>query len=107
MMKKSGMMLAALAVGTLAATAVCVVAKKALRKKSDAPVDGYTRAEQAEQVPPDYYAAVREAYDNGPNENPINRPKVETPRTEDGKIDVTKLASPEDFCNWEEHGCQG
>ncbi len=82
-------------------------AKKAARQMNAQPQDEYIRAEKAEQVSTDYYASVKNAYDGGPNANPVYSPKTETPRTEDGKIDVTKLASPEDFCNWEEHGCQG
>lgn len=105
-MKKLVVTAAALAVGAAAAAALSFVVKKRTQKETEAPKDTHERAEMAEQVPPDYYEAVRNAYDGGPNANPVYSPKVETPRTEDGKIDVTKLASPEDFYNWEEHGCQ-
>ncbi len=96
-------------VAATAVVATAVVAKKVVGKlKKEKQVPEYTvePAEQAEQVAPDYYAAVKNAYDGGPNANPVYSPKVETPRTEDGKIDVMKLVSPEDFYNWEEHGCQ-
>lgn len=119
-MKKSILKIAAVAtagvVAASAAVAGIVVAKKRRAKAGEmeqaaAPKDQYERAAKAEQLDHDAYAAVRAAYNSGvdetPNANPVYSPAVETPRTADGKIDVTKLASPDDFCNWEEHGCQG
>lgn len=41
-----------------------------------------------------------------PNPNPVMAPPAETPRTADGKIDVSKLCDPADFCNWDDLGCQ-
>lgn len=44
---------------------------------------------------------------DGPNPNPVsNRPAPERPVREDGKLDPTKIASQEDFSNWEDLGCQ-
>lgn len=119
-MKKSILKIAAVAtagvVTATAAVAGVVVAKKRRAKASEAaqtaaPKDKHERADKAEQLDHDAYAAVRNLYNSGadetPNANPVYSPAVETPRTADGKIDVTKLASPDDFCNWEEHGCQG
>ncbi len=123
-MKKSILKIAVVATAGVAAAAAAVagvmVAKKHRAKASEvdqvappelAPQDQYERADKAEQLDHDAYAVVRELYDTGsdetPNANPVYSPAVETPRTADGKIDVTKLASPDDFCNWEEHGCQG
>ncbi len=115
-MKKSMLRLAgaaaALSVAAVGAVAAAKVAKKVLRAHAEAgktPVDTFEApeaAEQAEEVAPDYYAAVRTAYDGGPNANPVECTAPIAPRTADGKIDVTKLASPEDFCNWDELGCQ-
>lgn len=109
-MKKSMKKLVVFAAGAAVATgaaAACVAVTKIVKKAKAAPKYTVEDAECAEQVDQDVYAAVRNAYDNGPNANPVYSPKVETPLTEDGKIDVMKLASPEDFSNWEEHGCQG
>lgn len=46
------------------------------------------------------------AADTAPNPNPV-RDSVEKAPVTDGKIDVTKVASPEDFGDWDEMGCQG
>ena len=32
---------------------------------------------------------------------------MEVPKTEDGKLDVTKIADPADFGDWDEQGCKG
>lgn len=42
-----------------------------------------------------------------PNVNPVAPRSAEPPVTEDGKLDVTQLASPEDFADWDDLGCQG
>lgn len=44
--------------------------------------------------------------DNGPLVNPVSLGAAEKPLTEDGKLDPTRIASPEDFCDWDEMGCQ-
>ncbi len=41
-----------------------------------------------------------------PNPNPVMAKPIETPRTEDGKIDVSRLCDPADFCDWDDLGCQ-
>lgn len=42
-----------------------------------------------------------------PNVNPVELGAVEVPKTEDGKLDATKIADPADFGDWEEQGCKG
>lgn len=65
-------------------------------------------AEQAQQVPhpeePVWHPAEGP---DAPNVNPVtNAGAPETPRTQDGKIDPTRLASPEDFQDWDSLGCK-
>lgn len=43
---------------------------------------------------------------DGPNVNPVMAGPAETPRTADGKIDVSKLCDPADFQDWDMLGCQ-
>lgn len=47
------------------------------------------------------------AADDVPNANPVTLGGAEKPVMQDGKLDPTRIASPEDFANWEESGCQG
>lgn len=47
------------------------------------------------------------AGDDTPNANPVELGAVEVPKTEDGKLDVTKIADPADFGDWDEQGCKG
>ena len=47
------------------------------------------------------------AGDDTPNANPVELGAVEVPKTEDGKLDVTKIADPADFGDWDERGCKG
>lgn len=41
-----------------------------------------------------------------PNPNPVMAGPAETPLTTDGKIDVSKLCDPADFCDWDAFGCR-
>lgn len=43
----------------------------------------------------------------GPNANPVLAGPAQAPRTPDGKFDPARIASPEDFGDWEDLGCQG
>lgn len=45
--------------------------------------------------------------DDGPNPNPVEAPASEPVRDQEGRLDATTLASPEDFANWDDLGCQG
>lgn len=45
--------------------------------------------------------------DETPIVNPVELGAVEVPKTEDGKLDATKIADPADFGDWEEQGCKG
>lgn len=42
-----------------------------------------------------------------PNANPVQLGAAEAPVGEDGKLDPTRIASPEDFGNWDDLGCRG
>lgn len=41
------------------------------------------------------------------NANPVQLGAAEAPVGEDGKLDPTRIASPEDFGNWDDLGCRG
>lgn len=45
--------------------------------------------------------------DRGPGPNPVDLGAAEKPLTADGKLDATRIASAEDFGDWDEMGCQG
>lgn len=44
---------------------------------------------------------------DAPNANPVQLGAAEAPMGEDGKLDPTRIASPEDFGNWDDLGCRG
>lgn len=50
---------------------------------------------------PDRYEA------GGPNVNPVLKGAPTAPKDENGKFDPTQIATADDFCDWEELGCQG
>ena len=52
-------------------------------------------------------SARRDAPDAGPNPNPVDLRAAEKPLTADGRLDATRIASPEDFGDWDDLGCQG
>lgn len=45
--------------------------------------------------------------DRGPNPNPVTLGTAEKPLDENGKLDPTRIASVEDFGDWDDLGCQG
>ena len=45
--------------------------------------------------------------DRGPNPNPVTLGTAEKPLDENGKLDPTRIASAEDFGDWDDLGCQG
>lgn len=45
--------------------------------------------------------------DQGPNVNPVSLGAAEKPLDENGKLDPTRIASAEDFGDWDDLGCQG
>ena len=61
---------------------------------------------EAEDTAADVQPAPAKA-DETPNVNPVELGAVEVPKTEDGKLDATKIADPADFGDWEEQGCKG
>lgn len=73
-----------------------------------APEQVQQAAEQLRQEPlppvekgPAHYEA------EGPNVNPVLKGAPVAPKDENGKFDPTQIASADDFCDWEELGCQG
>ena len=79
--------------------------------------DASAEAEEAPAAPEETAAAPAEEPapvqapesqgNDTPNHNPVELGSVEVPKTEDGKLDVTKIADPADFGDWEEQGCKG
>lgn len=45
--------------------------------------------------------------DRGPNPNPVTLGTAQKPLDENGKLDPTRIASAEDFGDWDDLGCQG
>lgn len=56
--------------------------------------------------PAGVYRPVSTPNDETPNPNPVRDLGEKAPLV-DGKIDVEHIASPEDFANWDDLGCQG
>ena len=123
------------AAAAVVAGAAIVTAEKLLKKQQDA-IDQKIQADLAAQPEPAEAPAPQEdepeapaapdqpkqapvqpepqpevvypvsAPDGGPNANPVMAGPAETPRTADGKIDVSKLCDPSDFQDWDMLGCQ-
>lgn len=74
--------------------------------ESPAPADPANAPAEAEDTAADVQPAPAKA-DDTPNVNPVELGAVEVPKTEDGKLDATKIADPADFGDWEEQGCKG
>lgn len=86
-------------------------AADALADAQDALEDAQAAQEEAEALQQEADAAQAEAdalrAAEAPNPNPVEAAPARAPRDADGKFDATKIASPEDFANWEDMGCQG
>lgn len=74
--------------------------------ENPAPADPENVPAEAEDTAADVQPAPAKA-DETPNANPVELGAVEVPKTEDGKLDATKIADPADFGDWEEQGCKG
>lgn len=74
--------------------------------ESPAPADPENAPAEAEDTAAEVQPAPAKA-DDTPNVNPVELGAVEVPKTEDGKLDATKIADPADFGDWEEQGCKG
>ena len=95
----------------LAAGALAV---KLLRDYND---DGYiegeyvevplTEGDEAQPAAEEQPHRAPAAPDAGPNPNPVDLGAAQKPLTEDGKLDATRIASPEDFGDWDDLGCRG
>lgn len=74
--------------------------------ETPAPADPENAPAEAEDTAAEVQPAPAKA-DETPNVNPVELGAVEVPKTEDGKLDATKIADPADFGDWEEQGCKG
>lgn len=74
--------------------------------ETPAPADPENVHAEAEDAAAEVQPAPAKA-DETPNVNPVELGAVEVPKTEDGKLDTTKIADPADFGDWEEQGCKG
>ena len=74
--------------------------------ETSAPADPENVPAEAEDAAAEVQPAPAKA-DEIPNANPVELGAVEVPKTEDGKLDATKIADPADFGDWEEQGCKG
>ena len=63
-------------------------------------------AEEAPEAPVADAAPAAPA-DDGPNPNPVEAAPAAAPVDENGKLDATTIAAPEDFADWDEQGCKG
>lgn len=71
--------------------------------EATAPEPTEPAAEEAKAEEPAPAPAAADA----PNTNPVQLGAAEAPVGEDGKLDPTRIASPEDFGNWDDLGCRG
>ena len=69
---------------------------------ADAPETPEAEAEPA--APAGVYPV---ADDSAVNPNPVQDHTDPVPTTEDGKMNPTAIAKPEDFADWDDLGCQG
>ncbi len=74
--------------------------------ETPAPADPENVPAEAEDAAAEVQPAPAKA-DETPIVNPVELGAVEVPKTEDGKLDATKIADPADFGDWEEQGCKG
>lgn len=74
--------------------------------ETPAPADPENVPAEAEDAAAEVQPAPAKA-DETPNANPVELGAVEVPKTEDGKLDATKIADPADFGDWDEQGCKG
>lgn len=74
--------------------------------ETPAPADPENVPAETEDAAAEVQPAPAKA-DETPNANPVELGAVEVPKTEDGKLDATKIADPADFGDWDEQGCKG
>lgn len=73
-------------------------------KRTQAEAAGQEPAQEEPQPEPTVYP---QRPDRGPNTNPVTLGAAEKPLDENGKLDPTRIASAEDFGDWDDLGCQG
>ena len=77
------------------------VEPSAAEPAADAPVEEPAPVEAAPETPEQPEAAEPASV------NPVELGSEAVPTTEDGKLDVTKIADPADFEDWSETDCKG
>lgn len=80
-------------------------AQDALEEAHEAQEEARAAQEEADSLQAEADAAQAAA--DAPNPNPVDAAPAQAPKDAEGKFDATKIASPEDFANWEDMGCQG
>lgn len=63
-------------------------------------------AEEEPEEEPDAEVYAEPASET-PNPNPVEAAPAAAPVDEDGKLDPTAIADPQDFADWDEQGCKG
>lgn len=71
------------------------------------PVSDTPETPKAEPAPQRDTVVYPVADDSAANPNPVQDHTDTVPTTEDGKLDPTAIAKPEDFADWDDLGCQG
>lgn len=83
-----------------------------LEKGGQAPEEAASDAEAAPHSEDPQQAAAGPAADapaptQGPITNPVEAAPAVPPLDAEGRLDATRLASPEDFADWDDLGCRG
>lgn len=77
----------------------------------EVPTEPQQPQEPEEKQPEEHQQAEATVYphrpDRGPNPNPVTLGTAEKPLDENGRLDPTRIASAEDFGDWDDLGCQG
>ena len=63
--------------------------------------------EPEEEPEAEVYAEPAAPASETPNPNPVEAAPAAAPVDEDGKLDPTAIADPQDFADWDEQGCKG
>lgn len=85
----------------------CVYEYKFDHEHTEGPEADAAEAPNAAPAPEPAAPVQRETQQPGtPNVNPV-ADVADAPRTANGKVDPSTIASPEDFADWDQYGCQG
>lgn len=76
------------------------------RNQDDADTTEEAPEESADTEPEQPADAPVEEPADVPNPNPVEAAPAQPPVDEDGHLDATALAQPEDFADWDQQGCK-